>query len=77
MIVAQAVNASTPSVHPSVRPLFVAADLSLPLTDTPTVEAAIRRNAAERRLLTRLRKLCWARDHELGDHAGAEAAPAV
>jgi hypothetical protein len=52
-------------------------DVSLPLTDTETVKAALDRNAAERRLLSGLLKLCWKRDRLAGQghHAiGTEAA---
>jgi hypothetical protein len=48
----------------SIAPARHCADLSLPLADRKTIEAAIRRNAAERRLLNRLLRVHHAREHE-------------
>ena len=55
----------------SATPSANAPNLSLPLEETRAVEAALNRNAVERRLLNRLLKLCWVRDHESKRLAGS------
>lgn len=43
--------------------------IDVPIPDEATLKAAKARNAAERRLLDRLLRLCWAREREASELA--------